>query len=53
MGLGQNGLTLDTNGGNPDSIDDDDEEEDGWEFRGAESKTEAGVDNLKVKFTAL
>ncbi|XWS57552.1 hypothetical protein CRYUN_Cryun09bG0184200 [Craigia yunnanensis] len=47
-GLGQNGLTLDTSGGNSDLIDDDDEEEeDGWEFRGAESKEEAGVDNLK------
>ncbi|XWS64555.1 hypothetical protein CRYUN_Cryun05aG0014100 [Craigia yunnanensis] len=46
LGLVQNGLTLDSNGGNSDLIDDD-VDDDGWEFRGAESKAEAGVKNLK------
>ena len=46
-GLGQNGSTLDSNGGNSDLVDEE-EDDDGWEFRGA-----AGVENLKVKFIAL
>ncbi|XP_022742520.1 uncharacterized protein LOC111293818 isoform X2 [Durio zibethinus] len=45
-GLDQNGLTFDLNGGTSDLIDD--EEDDGWEFKGAESKAEAEAENLKI-----
>ncbi|XVF31317.1 hypothetical protein REPUB_Repub16aG0135300 [Reevesia pubescens] len=48
-GLSQNGTLLDSNRGNSDMVDEEEEEEeeDGWEFRGAESKVEVGVENLK------
>ncbi|XP_021282646.1 uncharacterized protein LOC110415347 [Herrania umbratica] len=46
--LHQNGSMLDSNGGSSDLVDGEEEEDDdGWEFRGAESKAEAGVENVK------
>ncbi|XVE89698.1 hypothetical protein DITRI_Ditri20bG0016800 [Diplodiscus trichospermus] len=46
-GSGQNGLTLDSNGMTSNLIDED-KDDDGWEFRGAESKAETDDDNLKI-----
>ncbi|KAA3472678.1 myb-like protein U [Gossypium australe] len=43
--LGQKGLNLDSNAGN--SVLIDEEDDDGWEFKGAEPKAEAAAENLK------
>ncbi|EOY11361.1 Uncharacterized protein TCM_026571 isoform 1 [Theobroma cacao] len=45
--LHQNGSMLDSNGGSSDLVYEEEEDDDGWEFRGAESKAEAGVENVK------
>ncbi|KAL1074673.1 hypothetical protein V6Z11_D11G305600 [Gossypium hirsutum] len=42
---GQEGLNLDSNAGN--SVLVDEEDDDGWEFKGAEPKAEAAAENLK------
>ncbi|MBA0742488.1 hypothetical protein Gogos_015539, partial [Gossypium gossypioides] len=43
---GQEGLNLDSNAGN--SVLVDEEDDDGWEFKGAEPKAEAAAENLKT-----
>ncbi|MBA0787614.1 hypothetical protein Gotri_027425, partial [Gossypium trilobum] len=44
---GQEGLNLDSNAGN--SVLVDEEDDDGWEFKGAEPKAGAAAENLKVE----
>ncbi|OMO62506.1 hypothetical protein CCACVL1_22783 [Corchorus capsularis] len=44
--VGQSKLTLDSNGGNSDLVDEE-EDDDGWEFKVAESKAEASGANFK------